>query len=113
MTVMSGEDGLEKELLDSIRPDIEKWIDESKLSVLNITFAKTGDVSPDNQGEDVGGEGLQGIEEGVAKVGLGEVSPVAGFATRAEEQRSEVGLGSDVVYQVRVQPVCRVQILLD
>ncbi|RZC38340.1 huntingtin-like [Asbolus verrucosus] len=35
---------LESELTDTIRTDIEKWIDESKLSVMNMTCAKTYDV---------------------------------------------------------------------
>ncbi|KAK4875471.1 hypothetical protein RN001_011893 [Aquatica leii] len=42
-TPLSGDDNLESELLDSLRPDIEKWIDESKLSVGNITYARTSE----------------------------------------------------------------------
>ncbi|KAF5273906.1 hypothetical protein FQA39_LY01021 [Lamprigera yunnana] len=42
-TPLSGDDTLETQLMDSLRPDIEKWIDESKLSVSNITYARTTD----------------------------------------------------------------------
>lgn len=43
----AGEENLfsESELTDTIRSDIEKWIDTSKLSVMNITFAKTKEKS--------------------------------------------------------------------
>ncbi|XP_025834519.1 huntingtin-like [Agrilus planipennis] len=39
-TTLSGDDLLhsESDLLDSVRPDIEKWIDDSKLSVININY---------------------------------------------------------------------------
>lgn len=41
-TNLTAEDQLtESELTETIRSDIEKWIDESKLSVMNITYAKT------------------------------------------------------------------------
>lgn len=42
-TSLSNEDSLESELLDSLRPDIEKWIDESKLSVMNITYGRSSE----------------------------------------------------------------------
>ncbi|XP_008191527.2 huntingtin [Tribolium castaneum] len=35
---------LESELTDTIRSDIEKWIDESKLSVMNVPCAKTNEL---------------------------------------------------------------------
>lgn len=37
-TLMSGDDNLETELTDSVQTDIEKWINESKLSVGNIPY---------------------------------------------------------------------------
>lgn len=37
-TLMSGEENLESELTDSLHTDIEKWINESKLSVGNIPY---------------------------------------------------------------------------
>lgn len=43
-TSLSGEESLENDLLDSVRPDIEKWIDESKLSVMNVTYARTSET---------------------------------------------------------------------
>ncbi|XP_018571399.1 huntingtin [Anoplophora glabripennis] len=45
--VTAGEENLfsESELTETIRSDIEKWIDTSKLSVMNITFAKTKEKS--------------------------------------------------------------------
>lgn len=45
--ITAGEENLfsESELTDTIRTDIEKWIDTSKLSVMNITFAKTKEKS--------------------------------------------------------------------
>ncbi|KAF5303786.1 hypothetical protein FQR65_LT08121 [Abscondita terminalis] len=42
-TPLSGDDNLESDLLDSLRPDIEKWIGESKLSVGHITYARTSE----------------------------------------------------------------------
>ncbi|KAJ8914559.1 hypothetical protein NQ315_010023 [Exocentrus adspersus] len=43
----AGEENLfsESELTDTVRSDIEKWIDASKLSVMNVTFAKTKEKS--------------------------------------------------------------------
>lgn len=45
-TLLSNEDNLplESDLTDSLKPDIEKWIDDSKLSVLNVTYAKTNEL---------------------------------------------------------------------
>lgn len=43
-TLMSGDESnlpLDSELTDSVQSDIEKWINESKLSVGNVTYAKT------------------------------------------------------------------------
>lgn len=37
-TLMSGEDSFESELTDSVQTDIEKWINESKLSVGNVVY---------------------------------------------------------------------------
>ncbi|CAH1155948.1 unnamed protein product [Phaedon cochleariae] len=46
-TSLTTEDNLfsESELTETIHSDIEKWIDESKLSVMNITFGKTKEKS--------------------------------------------------------------------
>nr|XP_023020492.1 huntingtin [Leptinotarsa decemlineata] len=46
-TNLTAEDNLfsESELTETLHSDIEKWIDESKLSVMNITFAKTKEKS--------------------------------------------------------------------
>ncbi|KAJ8959892.1 hypothetical protein NQ318_011628 [Aromia moschata] len=46
-TNTTGEENLfsESELTDTVRSDIEKWIDVSKLAVMNITFAKTKEKS--------------------------------------------------------------------
>lgn len=52
-TTLTGDDSLESELTDSIRPDIEKWINESKLSVGNVTFAKTRDLLKPDSSEDL------------------------------------------------------------
>lgn len=35
---------MDSELTDTIHTDIEKWIDESKLSVINVTCAKLNDL---------------------------------------------------------------------
>lgn len=41
-TLLSGDDSFETELTDSVQSDIEKWINESKLSVGNVPYcAKT------------------------------------------------------------------------
>uniref|UniRef100_A0A1Y1K0T3 Huntingtin n=1 Tax=Photinus pyralis TaxID=7054 RepID=A0A1Y1K0T3_PHOPY len=61
-TPLSGDENSESDLLDSLRPDIEKWIDESKLSVMNITYAKTSEMMDKtlhyNSTELAGEEGL-------------------------------------------------------
>ncbi|KAJ8928271.1 hypothetical protein NQ314_019222 [Rhamnusium bicolor] len=45
--ITTGEENLfsESELTETVHSDIEKWIDASKLSVMNITFAKTKEKS--------------------------------------------------------------------
>jgi hypothetical protein len=35
---------VESELTETLRSDIEKWIDQSKLSVMNVTCAKTNEL---------------------------------------------------------------------
>ena len=48
---------VESELTDTLRSDIEKWIDESKLSVMNVTCAKNNDLekslSTDSKSSDI------------------------------------------------------------
>lgn len=54
---------VESDLTDSLKPDIEKWIDESKLSVINVTYAKTNEQKQHTQDvTDAGVSNFDGIE---------------------------------------------------
>lgn len=129
-TSLSGEDSLETELMDSLRPDIEKWIDESKLSVLNITYARTAEniekpltVDNSNQSNNVEnthmleysniaigsitGDGTDSVKcdksvtDNLDKIVLSETSSEKSF-TQHTDDKSLAATNTNVIYQVRL-----------
>lgn len=73
---------LESDLTDSLKTDIEKWIDESKLSVMNVTYAKTSEIYSRVQNENETSSRVENMD--YTNITIGNISDSCAHSVKSE-----------------------------